>query len=199
MSQGDAPLRAALDTVFAAPKYDWVQRSDLFAWVAELFRRVLDWFAALEVTNPVAFWSMVGLLVAVLVGVVVHAVYLMARAARYASAPEARESRVRAVRRDAAWYRAAAQRAAGSGHFAEAVRAWFDGLVLELDERGALRWHPSKTPREYAREAKLDGDGRHRFAGLVDGVYAFSYAGDPCGREEWEAWRASAAGAWRVE
>jgi hypothetical protein len=197
--QGDPPLRAALDSVFAAPKYDWVRRSDLLAWVAGIFRRILDRFAALETSNPVLFWILVWLLVALLVGVLVHAGYLLVRAARYASAPEAREVPVTAVRRDAAWYRSAAQRAAAAGHYPEAVRAWFDGVVLELDERGALRWHPSKTPREYAREAKLAGDDRARLAGLVDGVYAFSYAGVPCGQDEWEAWRAAAAGGWRVD
>jgi hypothetical protein len=192
-------LRAVLDTVFAAPKYEWVPRADTFGWLAELFRKVGEWFAQLELSQPFIYWALIFLLVAILVAILVHAGFIMAGAMRYSSAPEARETRIAAARRDAAWYRTAAQQAAGEGRYPEAVRAWFDGLVLELDQRGALRWHPSKTPREYAREAKLAVDERHRLAGLVDGVYAFSYAGIPCGRAEWEAWRDAAAGGWRVD
>jgi hypothetical protein len=202
VTQAAAPsdtLRAVLDTVFAAPKYDWVPRTDALAWLMAQFRKVGAWFAQLELSHPVAYWGLVFLLVAILVAVLVHAGYIMVGAMRYASAPEARAARAVAVRRDGAWHRAEAARLAEAGRYAEAVRAHFEALVLDLDGIGGVRWHPSKTPREYAREAKLAPDGRQRLAGLVDGVYAFSYAGAHCGRAEWDAWRAAAGGAWRVD
>jgi hypothetical protein len=192
-------LRAVLDTVFAAPKYDWVPRADALAWLIEQFRRIGEWFARLETSQPLAYWGLVFLLVAILVAILVHAGFIMAGAMRYSSAPEAREVRRAALRKDGAWYRAEAARLADAGRYAEAVRAQFDAVVLDLDGVGGVRWHPSKTPREYAREAKLSAGERHRLGTLVDGVYSFSYAGTPCGRSEWEEWRASAAGGWRVD
>jgi hypothetical protein len=201
VSQAAAPadsLRAVLDTVFAAPKYDWVPRTDALAWLMAQFRKVGAWFAQLEISHPVAFWGLVFLLVAILVAILVHAGFIMAGAMRYASVPEAREPRASAIRRDGAWHRAHAARLAEAGRYAEAVRAQFEAVVLDLDGVGGVRWHPSKTPREYAREAKLALEERHRLTGLVDDVYAFSYAGAPCGRAEWDAWRATAAGGWHV-
>jgi len=192
-------FRAVLDTVFAAPKYDWVPRADLLAWLMEQFAKVGAWFSRLETTQPIAYWGLVFLLVAILVAILVHAGSIMVGAMRYSSAPEAREARAAALRKDGAWYRAEAARLAAAGRYADAVRAHFDAVILDLDGMGGVRWHPSKTPREYAREARLGGEDRHRLVGLVDGVYAFSYAGAPCGPAEWEAWRAAAAGGWHVD
>ena len=35
------------------------------------------------------------------------------------------------------------------------MQADFLALVLELDQRHLVRFHPSKTPREYSTEARL--------------------------------------------
>jgi hypothetical protein len=192
-------LRAVLDTVFAAPKYDWVPRSDPLGWLLAQFRRVGEWFGQLELAQPLVYWGLVFLLVAILVAILVHAGYVMAGAMRYASTPEAREVRAATFRKDGPWYRAEAARLAGAGRYPDAVRALFDAVILELDARKVVRWHPSKTPREYAREARLRLDDRSRLTGLVDGVYAYSFAGTPCSAAEWEAWRTAAAGEWHVD
>jgi hypothetical protein len=193
------PLRPVLDSVFAAPKYQWVTPRDPLAWIKWVIEHVVRWLAGLEGAAPVAYWAIVALLVAVLVAVLVHGGTIFVTAMRYASVPEARELRPSAVRRDARWYEAQADAFARDGRYADAVRSLFDGLVLELDGQGALRWHPSKTPREYAREARLGGEGRARLSRLVDGVYDYSFAKAPCGALEWEAWRGAAAGRWDVQ
>lgn len=192
-------LRPVLDSVFAAPKYQWVTPRDPFAWIRWLVDQVFRWLAGLETAVPWAYWALVALLVVVLVAVLVHGGYLFVTAVRYASTPEARELRAEAVRHDARWFQARAERLAGEGRYADAVRSLFDALVLELDGQGALRWHPSKTPREYAREARLGGEGRARLSQLVDGVYAYSFAKVPCGAPEWESWRGRAGGRWNVD
>lgn len=191
-------LAAVLDAVFAAPKYDWVQRVHPMHWIRDHLDKLLGWFEGLALTAPTVYWGVVVMAVVVLVAILVHAGWLVARTIRRSSAPDALETPRGSVRRDGSWYRREASRLAGSGRYPEAMRAYFEGMVLDLSAAGAVRWHPSKTPREYAHEAKLPTDDRVRLAALVDGVYAASFAGREFGAAEWQAWRDEAAGAWRA-
>lgn len=183
-------LQGVLDAVFAAPKYQWVARPHPWRWLAEQFMKLVRWFEELRLGAPAIYWAVVSLAVIALVAVLVHAGWLMLRTIRASTAPDAAASGVRAERRDAAWYRARGSRLAGEGRYAEAMRAHFEATALELAAAGLVRWHPSKTPREYAREAKLDGEARARLGALVDGVYAASFEGRSFGPTEYEAWRA---------
>lgn len=191
-------LRAVLDTVFAAPKYTWVSRMHPAAWLWEQFLRLMEWFESLRLNAPAVYWSITAAAVIVLVVILVHAGWLMARTIRYSSAPDARLDPLAATRRDGGWYRKEATRLARSGRFPEAMRAWFEGIILDLSVAGVVRWHPSKTPREYVREAKLPPEVRDRLAGLVDGLYAASFAGHQVGDQEWREWRERATGGWRA-
>lgn len=187
-------IGAVLDSVFAASKYDWVPRPHPWRWAGEQFLRLLQWFRDLEGTHPLAYWGVVAIAVVMLVAILVHAGWLMVRTIRYSAPPDALEAVHRAERRDGAWYRAQGARLAAADRFAEAMRAHFEGVVLDLAAAGQVRWHPSKTPREYAREAKLTADERARLTSLVDGVYAASFAGTTFTTADWERWRAAAGG-----
>src|SRR3989442_12155445 len=61
---------------------------------------------------------------------------------------------------DARAHRARAEELARAGRYAEALAHRFVALVLELERRRALAFHPSKTPAEYVGEARLDAAGR---------------------------------------
>ncbi len=54
------------------------------------------------------------------------------------------------------WLRIAAERARAS-QYRQAATALFQGFVLTLERRGAVDFHPSKTPGEYALEAAGGG------------------------------------------
>jgi hypothetical protein len=185
-------LRAALDSVFAAPKYQWVARPHPWRWILEQLRRLTEWFVWLQVASPWTYWAVVIVTLVTLVAILVHAGWLMSRTMRHATPPDAHSGIVRAERRDGAWYRAQALRLAGAGRFPEAMRAWFEGMILDLAAGGLVQWHPSKTPREYVREAKLPAVERERLRALVDGVYDASFAGTLIGPPEWERWRRDA-------
>lgn len=193
------PLRPVLDSVFAAPKYQWVTPRDPLAWIRWVVDHLVELLSRVASAAPGVYWVLVAILVIILVGILVHGGSIFLTAVRYASTPEARSTRPVAARRDARWFQTQADRFAAEGRYADAVRALFEAVVLELDGQGAVRWHPSKTPREYAREVKLGGESRARLAALVDGVYAYSFAKVPCGAPEWEAWRGTAARKWNVE
>lgn len=193
MAQAPADsLRATLDSVFAAPKYQWVARPHPWRWLLEQLRRLVAWFLWLQTAAPVVYWTIVVVALVVLVAIFVHGGWLMARTLRHAAAPDARAGLTAAERRDGAWYRAQALRLAAAGRFPDAMRAWFEGMILDLAVAGQVQWHPSKTPREYVREAKVGPADRDRLGALVDAVYAASFAGAAIGREEWDAWRRGA-------
>lgn len=189
-------LRATLDSVFAGPAYRWVERPHPFAWLRRWWDAALDGLRGLEAGHPAVYWAIVGVLVAVLVAIMVHVVVVAARTIRYATAAEATARAVAAPPRDAAWYRERAEQLARDGHAAEAVQAAFQALVLELSAAGLVRYHPSKTPREYLREARLATADRERLRGLVDAMYGYAFAGVRCGPGEYAEWRTAAAGGW---
>lgn len=173
-------VRAVLQRVYRASEYEWNPPRDLFGFLRRLAFGVLDWFGQLELTHPVAYWALLGVLMTMLVAIVVHFSYLIWRALRPA---EVVDSRVRVAARhprDAAWYLREARRLAEEARYSEALAYRFTALVLDLDGRSALKFHPSKTPSEYVAEARLDGAGRSRLAELVASLYRHLFGGEPC-------------------
>jgi len=187
-------LRAVLDSVFAAPAYQWVEPPMPFAFLGRWWRALEDWLAAFREGNPHLFEVFFWCLVLILVMVLVHASYVMLQTIRAAGA--ASESRLPEAieQRDAAWYRRRAERLASEGRFLEAMPLDFLALVLELDARQVVRFQGSKTPGEYAAEAQLPEEQRAVLLQAVRGLYGHVFAEIPCGPEEYLAWRALTLG-----
>ena len=170
-------LRAVLDRVFAAPDYHWVERRHPLAFVARWLEGLQRWLSALRDAHPLGFRLLLAGLVVVLVASLVHAGWMLSQA----------------IRKDRAWYRAEADRLAASGQYSEAMQAEFLALVLALESRALLRFAPSKTPAEYARDARLGPQARREFLALVTALYGYAFARWPCGPEEFARWREQAA------
>lgn len=187
-------LRAVLDTVFSAPAYRWVERPNPLAILGRWWRQLVDWLGLMQAGHPSLFWALFWILIGVLTLIVLHAGWVMLQTVRAASAPAAAVGgRGLAEVRGAAWYRREAERLASAGRFPEAMQADFVALVLDLDARKVVRFHPSKTPNEYTYEAALRGAPLEGFRGLVRALYAYAFARVPCGPDEFAAWRAQAA------
>lgn len=190
---GGAPdsLRAVLDTVFRAPEYEWVQRPNAFAPLWAKVLEFLEWLRGLEQAAPALYWLILWVLASILVVIVVHAGWVVARTLGAARAPAAADQAGPAAEvHGVAWYRREAQRLAQQGRYVEAVQADFAGLLLELDQSGTLRFHPSKTPYEYIAELKAGPPVRAEFGALVRALYGYAFARRPCGPEEYASWRA---------
>jgi hypothetical protein len=191
MRQADS-LRAVLDSVFAAPAYRWEEHPNPLAFVGRWLTAAREWLEALRIAHPLMFRAVVAGLLVLALATLLHAAWVFAatlRASRQAMAapPPSGEHRNRA------WHQREAERLAGMGRYPEAVQQEFLALVLALDARALLRFHPSKTPAEYGREARLPPETRGEFLELVRGVYGFAFARLPCGPAEWDQWRARAA------
>lgn len=194
--QGSAPvapsadsLRSVLDSVFTSDAYQWVEHPHPLAFLLRWWFQFKRWLAGLEQTQPMFYWAMVWILTAILAAILVHAVWVMARTLKAAGAPvEAREKGSVPESRGAAWYRREAQRLAREGKYPEAMQADFLGLVLELDQRGSLKFHPSKTPNEYTYEVTAAEPARAGFRELVRALYGYAFARQPCGPGDFAEW-----------
>jgi hypothetical protein len=173
-------LRAILDDIFSAPEYQWDLRRHPLQFLLDLWARVYRWFDALEADHPVTYYVLIALLSGVLVAILAHFGYLIWRALRPRSAPVDPAAAAAPGRRGAQWYLSEARRLAGKGRFAESLAHRFRALILDLDRRHAVAFHPSKTPAEYVREAKLDQSGRAVLSGLVAQLYRHLFGGASC-------------------
>jgi len=186
-------LRAVLDSVFANPAYRWVERPEPMAQVQGWLSQLQQWLAALRDHNPLGFKVFLAALIIALVAILVHAGWVLVRTVRPRS-PEEGPIPAPVRRRDREWYAREAERLAKEGRYAEAMQADFLALVLALDAAQLVRFHPSKTPLEYTREARLDPGLRAELRELVGALYRYLFARYPCGPTEYSDWRSRIAG-----
>jgi hypothetical protein len=194
-----AALRRVIDTVFAAPVYRWAEEPGPLRVLREWWRSLGEWLAGVRAGNPVLFRGLLILLLAALLLLLGHAVWIIWNTVRAGAGPDdqARPAERPEVR-DAAWYYREADRAAAEGRVGEALPLAFVGLALTLDAQGLLRYHPSKTPAECAREATLAGADRERLGGLVRSLYAWVFGGRPCTADDYRRWRDAGADVWNA-
>jgi hypothetical protein len=187
-------LRAVLDSVFSQPEYRWVAIPHPLAFLRRWWQLLQDWLTVARERHPELFWALFWCLLAVLAAILVHGMWVMAQTLRAASAPPTAGHAPAGEVRGASWYRREAIRLARLNRYPEAMQADFLGLVLELDQRRVLRFHPSKTPNEYTTEVQLDQPSRDAFRSLVRTLYGHAFAREPCGPDEFAAWRARSGG-----
>jgi len=186
---GPDSLRAVLDTVFAAPEYRWVERPNPLAFLLRWWEALRDWLDRLRATHPDLFQLVLWGLILVLVAILVHGFWVLAQTVRAAGAPPSAGEGTAPEVHGAAWYRREAERLAAERRYPEAMQAEFLALVLELDHRRVVRFHPSKTPNEYTYEPGLSATSRETFRGLVRALYRYAFARQPCGERDFLAWR----------
>jgi len=167
--------------VFAEGRFHWVERRHPLQWLTELWGRFLSWLDRVDRSHPVLadllFYGAM-LVLAVLLTHIGYTLWRLYRVtARPAEAPARRAGGVPLI--DARTHRARADALAREGRYAEALAHRFAALVCDLDDAKAVTIQPSKTPAEYAREARLDAAGRVTLAGLVATLYGHLFGGEP--------------------
>jgi hypothetical protein len=200
--QGEAGpelYRAVLDSVFSTSPYQWAPQSAALRLVSEWWNWLVRWLDGLKTHNPLLFRIFLAAVLLAWVAVFVHAAWLVwltlrgaARADRSVALPVAGE------RHGAEWYSRAADRAAAEGRLAEALQLAFVALALTLEGQGLLQYHPSKTPAECAREARLAGSDRERLRDLVRSLYSYAFGGRSIALDDYRRWRDNGAGPWHA-
>jgi hypothetical protein len=192
-------LRAALDTVFAGPAYRWAREPAPSRLARDWWDRLGDWLRGLRADNPLVFRLLTLALLLTLVLILSHAIWLVWRTVRGARAPDHDERPSETPEpRDADWYGRAADRAAAEGRLAEALQLAFVALALGLEREGLLQYHPSKTPAECARDARLAPVDRERLRGLVRALYLHVFGGGPVALDDYRRWRAIGGEPWHA-
>ena len=181
--QGISPdsVKRALEEVFARPAYGWTTQPSVRQWLRDRLLALREWLAAFERTNPTLFNVFVAALVLLLVVLLVHIGYVLWQILRRRQGQgPASLAPVPSTTLNAAGHLARADELARVGAWAEALGHRFLALVLELDGRRVLRFHPSKTPAEYIMEARLEQPGRAALTDLVGRLYRHVFGAAPC-------------------
>ncbi|MGH7578539.1 MAG: DUF4129 domain-containing protein [Gemmatimonadales bacterium] len=196
---GPDQYRAVLDSVFATEPYQWARPSAVLRLASDWWDSLVAWIDGLRTDNPLVFRIFLVAVLLAWAGIFAHAAWLVwltvrgaARADRAVALPVAGE------RHGAEWYSRAADLAAADGRLAEALQLAFVSLALTLESQGLLRYHPSKTPAECAREARLAGSDRERLKGLVRSLYDYAFSGRAVALDDYRRWRESGTGPWHA-
>jgi hypothetical protein len=187
-------IRRVLGEVFRSPPYQWREESDPAVLVRRWWRELTDWLDRLAGQHPTLFKLLVWGLVATLAAIAIHAIWVLIRTTR-ARAPASGGLPVvgTAEIRNSAWYAREAERLLAEGRYAAAIQADFLRLAIELDARDVLRFHPSRTPREYLGDLPGDDPRRAALADLIGDLYRYAFAGTRCGPAEFASWRSRAS------
>lgn len=193
-------VRQALEEVYARPEFAPPAGSplaDLFRAVGRWLRRVLDFlipdFDAGAAGDRTLTWLLVVLMAAVAVGVVLHLTGVLPKLWAMRDRGEAAAGRGAGGRPSrAAEWEERARRLAAAGRWREAALALYPALLLRLDERGALRYDPSKTPGDYRREARRSQETRRVLEAYLRVFEPVAFGGRPLDAPGYAGLRATA-------
>jgi hypothetical protein len=191
--------RAVLDSVFATEPYQWTPPPAILQLLTEWWQGLVTWLQGLRTDNPLLFRVFLFAILGVWLVVFAHAAWLVWRTVRGAARVERAPAPVPAgERHDADWYSREADRAAAEGRHTEALQLAFVALALTLEAGGHLKYHPSKTPAEVAREARVSGADRDRLRSLVRSLYSAAFGGRVVGADDYRRWRELGAEPWHA-
>lgn len=200
--QGEAGAeryRAVLDTVFATEPYQWTPPPPVLRLLSGWWQWLTAWMDGLKADNPLLFRIILVTLLLAWVGIFAHAAWLLWRTMRGAVHSErTADPAPTGERRDADWYSREADRAAEEGRLTEALQLAFVAIALTLESAGLLHYHPSKTPAECAREARVGGPDRDRLGALVRTLYAGAFGGRTLSPGDYRRWRELGRGPWHA-
>lgn len=155
-------VQQELERILAQPEYRFLsapETSSLSRWLGRKMHALMEWVSRLARRSPFLFWFIVIWLLATLVAILAHLLYVLLRLVVRGGAPIRRERRRPEVEAKVLPRRPGpqqlleqARKEARAGRYLEAVRLFYLGLILFLDGLRKLRFHESKTNGDYVAE-----------------------------------------------
>jgi hypothetical protein len=182
LPQGIPPdsVRAVLRDVFASSAYEWSARRNPWEYVIAAWRATMAALQQLQDAHPIGFLALMFALTLIGLLLLTHITFVLVRALRPTPRPDASPAGPLPPARDAAWHLAEARRLAVEARYRDAFAHRFLALVLQLELRRAVAFRPSKTPAEYASEARLVPAQRGVFRDLVTTLYGAVFGARSC-------------------
>lgn len=171
-------ISGTLRDILSGPDFATFEAPEDPSIVAELLDmllRLLDWIRSLMEGDTTGILRTLAVLIPLLVLVAAGVIVIRKRrdaVRRPAEGRDPAEEVPPATSNE--WLRLARERA-GKGFLRSAATALYQGFLLTLDGRGALAYHPSKTPGDYTREISrsraqgADGPAGGRFLNSFQG------------------------------
>ena len=174
-------ISETLREILAGPEFatfEPPERTSLIGELINLLLRLVEWVRNLIQGDASGVLQALAVLIPLLVLVAAGVIVVRRRrdAVRRPAAtgdPSVEEVPVTASE----WLTLASDRA-GKGYLRSAASALYQGFLLTLDGRGALAFHPSKTPGDYAREMSRSyaaGTDARAGRGFINSFQGFSF------------------------
>lgn len=173
-------VRAVLRDVFAKPAYEWSARRSPWEYIVAAWHWLMALLQRLQDTHPVGFLALMFALTLIGLLLFTHIAFVLVRALRPTPRQADSTGGPLPETRDAPWHLAEARRLAGLGDYQAAFAHRFLALVLQLEVSRAVTFKPSKTPAEYADEARLAPEKRGALRGLVATLYGAVFGARSC-------------------
>ena len=167
-----AAIEEALTRVYARGEFTAQRTPRLVQFMRDLWNGFRDWVASLwefvlpERGGPVIEWIIWGVVLGAALWALTHLILSLQQsdssdAARgVANAADART-------RNAAWWENAARTAALEARYRDAALFLYNAVLLRLETRGVLHYHPGKTPGDYRREVHAHAPARAPFEQFI--------------------------------
>ncbi len=192
----DSLIRSASDSVFSQGVYNRLSLWQRFwGWVFDMLLRVWAFvrpLAGMLRRSPLLYWTVIGLLVALVVAIIARAIYLWHERRNFDAAALTWESSpLKRAGRDP-W--SAAEELSAQGDFTSAAHALYAAILDNAARAGQIRLHPSKTAGDYVRE--LRGRSSSLFTAFRDFARSYDtviYGVGSCDEERYHRLHALAA------
>lgn len=170
-----AAVHRAVEAVYRRPEYNPNPPRSMWEPLLEPLRNGWEWLVGhlgiangLRFTAPIVFVIIVAVLALAALGILVYLVAGAVSTTRpdrpgAGAAGRAAPGRPRTLDD----WDEEARRLAAEGRLREAAVALYHALLLRLEQRGALRYDPSKTPGDYRREVRGQADAAGTLTGFL--------------------------------
>lgn len=197
-----AAVHRAVQAVYRRPEYNPNPPESVWDRLMEPIRNGWEWLVSqlgigdgLRFTAPYVFLVIVAVLAVAALAILGFLVWSAVSTTRpdRPGADAAGGGRVRLTRpRNVDEWDEEARRLAAEGRLREAAVALYHGLLLRLEQRGALRYDPSKTPGDYRREVRGQADAARTLTGFLRRFEPVVFGGRAVDAQSYEELRQAA-------